>query len=79
MGKAGTQIAVTSKKLYTDMRHNAGVDAADKIDHVIASWYNGHLTVLKRVDAVLYLIRKNVKGTSIRTTLRYRILSKFVR
>ena len=78
-GEKGKGIAEVSKILYDKMRNNASVEAADKANHIIASWYNTHLDYYKFILNEIAWAKSVINSSAIKKTLRYKILSKIVK
>ncbi len=78
-GEKGNGIGKVSESLYDKMRKSASVEAADKANHIIASWYNGHLDWYKFIINEIGWAKSVISSNAIKKTLRYKILSKIVK
>lgn len=78
-GAKGKSIKEIANKLHENVRHNASIDAADKANDTIASWFNGNMNYYYFIDQEIHWAQSMMKSTKIKSTLRYKIFSKFAK
>lgn len=80
VGTTDKGIDVISSEFYDKVRHQSSVEAADKIDGIVGSWYNdGVKAYLNFLNNEINWAKSILQTNKIKKSLRYRILSKFVK
>ena len=80
VGLEKKNIAEISNKFYEDLRKKSSVDVADRINNIIASWYNDGLAgYLKFIGNEISWAKYILKTNKIKRSLRYKLFSKFVK
>lgn len=75
----GTVLPKYTKELHTEMRKNSSVEAADKAFGEIAGWYNATMDIWSFINGLTQSLAHQINSNKIKATLRYKILSKFVK
>ena len=80
VGTTDKGIDIISSEFYDKVRHQSSVEAADKIDGIVGSWYNdGVKAYLNFLNNEINWAKSILQTNKIKKSLRYRILSKFVK
>ena len=64
-GAKGKSIKEIANKLHENVRHNASIDAADKANDTIASWFNGNMNYYYFIDQEIHWAQSMMKSTKI--------------
>lgn len=78
-GSKGHNINDMADTMYNKLVDIIPITKANKINNIMISFYNDHFEYTDFIEYTIYWYRQRATGSKIKNTLRYKIISKFVK